>query len=229
MSGQPPYQINEPYSTTLSLLRRIDVLRLCLEFKISSEGTVVFLKKQIKKYLNDHRETLYRNPRYTPLYPKHRRPRNSPAPSFLNSNITPSHPPSPDLSYREPSPASSEESWQGIQDLRIRQPSPPFQPQPPIAPPYHEASPHFPDDYDPPIPPPSDFGWSPGPPHHVAQVHGDRKFYFFLPSYPRVLPAPIFLLSYILPSFWHICAFFLPIHPIFSGLYASSFRSLLLY
>ena len=229
MSGQPPYQINEPYSTTLSLLRRIDVLRLCLEFKISSEGTVVFLKKQIKKYLNDHRETLYRNPRYTPLYPKHRRPRNSPAPSFLNSNITPSHPPSPDLSYREPSPASSEESWQGIQDLRIRQPSPPFQPQPPIAPPYHEASPHFPDDYDPPIPPPSDFGWSPGPPHHVAQVHDNRKFYFSFPSYPCVLPAPIFLLSNIFPSFRHICAFFLPIHPIFSGLYASLFRSLLLY
>ena len=97
MSGQPPYQINEPYSTTLSLLRRIDVLRLCLEFKISSEGTVVFLKKQIKKHLNDNRETLYRNPRYTPLYPKHRRLRNSPAPSFLNSNISLSCPPSPDL------------------------------------------------------------------------------------------------------------------------------------
>lgn len=215
MSGQHPRQIDQPYTATLNFLRKIDLLRLCLEFKLPSAGTVITLRKDIKKHLNSHRDTLYHNPQYAPLYPKHRQ-RNrdpSPAPSFLNSNFTPSHPPSPPLSYRSPSPTPSDESWNGIQDLRLHHSPPPIHPQSPGPPPHQEATPQPLEDHDPPFPPPSDYGWPPDPPH-AAFIPDGRKSHslFSLPMHiagistlPLLSPPP--------PSFpAHMCLYglFLP-------------------
>ena len=207
MSGQHPRQIDQPYTATLNFLRKIDLLRLCLEFKLPSAGTVVTLRKDIKKHLNSHRDTLYHNPRYAPLYPKHRqRNRNpSPAPSFLNSNFTPSHPPSPPLSYRSPSPTPSDESWNGIQDLRLHHSPPPIQPQLPGSPPHQEAPPQLLDDHDPPFQPPSDYGWPPDPPHAAYIPNGRKSHSPFFPAhaYRWHIHSPIIYS----PSFRHIRVF----------------------
>ena len=213
MSGQHPRQIDQPYTATLNFLRKIDLLRLCLEFKLPSAGTVITLRKDIKKHLNSHRDTLYHNPRYAPLYPKHRQ-RNrdpSPAPSFLNSNFTPSHPPSPPLSYRSPSPTPSDESWNGIQDLRLHHSPPPIHPQSPGPPPHQEATPQPLEDHDPPFPPPSDYGWPPDPPH-AAFIPDGRKSHSLFPCLCTSLAYLLFH-YYPPPSFpAHMCLYglFLP-------------------
>ena len=43
---------NIPYTTTLSLLRKIDLMRLSLEFRLSTDGSVVVLRNRLKAYLN---------------------------------------------------------------------------------------------------------------------------------------------------------------------------------
>ena len=127
-----------PYTKVLSALRRADLIRLCGEFKLSPDGLVVVLRNRLKDYLNIHRDTVYRNPRYNALYPRHPRlnqPAVSPAPTR-----TPSiqHPPSPGLSYL------SDESWQGIVDD-------PLQDLQPLEPPvqhdhfgFHNPIPYYP-------------------------------------------------------------------------------------
>ena len=67
-------QIQQPYIHTLSLLRKIDLIRLSLEFKLPADRTDVILRDRLRVYLNSHSETLYKNPRYRPLYPQLRRP-----------------------------------------------------------------------------------------------------------------------------------------------------------
>jgi hypothetical protein len=117
----PPQEL--PYTQTLSALRKNDLLRLTVEFRLPVEGSVVILRNQLKKYLNSHRDTLYRNPRFTALYPKHRRParQSSFAPSnSRNSRSTPSVSPSP---HPSPSPTPSYGSWNGIEDETQHAPS----------------------------------------------------------------------------------------------------------
>ena len=63
-----------PYTKVLSALRKNDLARLCAEFRLSSDGSVVALRNRLKDYLNIHRDTLYRNPRYNALFPRHRKP-----------------------------------------------------------------------------------------------------------------------------------------------------------
>ena len=103
-----------PYNKTLSALRKNKLICLCGEFRLPSDGSVVNLRNRLKDYLNLHRDTLYRNPRYKPLFPKHRKPirqRQLPdAPSPIPS--------SPNSSQRSHSRSSSRsyDSWHGIAD-----------------------------------------------------------------------------------------------------------------
>jgi hypothetical protein len=102
-----------PYTQLLSALRKNDLIRLCVEFGLPVDGSVVNLRNRLKDYLNLHRDTLYRNPRFNALYARHRKPGHSAhqlnPPSTLSS---PSCTPSP--STRSHSPADSDDSWHGI-------------------------------------------------------------------------------------------------------------------
>jgi hypothetical protein len=104
-----------PYTQTLSLLRKIDLIRLSLEFKLPTDGSVVNLRDRLRVYLNAHRDVIYRNPRYKPLFPKLRRPPQPRVASVAESRS---------ISYRTPSPVGSEhsnastqsyKSWNGIE------------------------------------------------------------------------------------------------------------------
>lgn len=94
-----------PYTRVLSSLPRADLLKLCGEFRLPRDGNVVVLRTRVKDYLNLHRDDLYADPRYTGLFPRFRRANQPPPP-----------PPSPVSSRRSSSPASSDESWHGIQE-----------------------------------------------------------------------------------------------------------------
>ena len=72
-STMNPYMLQQPYTTTLSLLRKIDLIRLSIELKLPTDGNVMNLRDRLRVYLNAHSETLWRNPRFRPLYPQHRR------------------------------------------------------------------------------------------------------------------------------------------------------------
>lgn len=106
-----------PYTKVLSALRKTELIRLCGEFHLHADGGVVILRNRLKDYLNLHRDAVYQNPRYRPLFPKHRRI-NQPAAS-----------PTPSLSPT-PSEASAQSfgSWNGIYDLPVQDPIPPVQP-----------------------------------------------------------------------------------------------------
>lgn len=108
----PPQEL--PYAQTLSALRKNDLLRLTVEFRLPVEGSVVTLRNQLKKYLNSHRDTLYRNPRFTALYPKHRRPARQS--SFAPSNSRNSRSTLSGSPQRSPSPTPSYGSWNGIEE-----------------------------------------------------------------------------------------------------------------
>jgi hypothetical protein len=101
-----------PYTQVLSALRKMDLVRLCIEFRLSPEGSVVDLKTRLKDYITLNREIINRNPRYTALFPRHNRPIPPPSPPSSPPHTTP--PSSPALSYRTVSPALSDESWHGI-------------------------------------------------------------------------------------------------------------------
>jgi hypothetical protein len=148
MSQRRPFTIQAPYTQLITALRKIDLLRLCVEFRLPNDGSVVELRNRLKDYLNLHRETVYRNPRYTALYPRHRR--LPPARRSLSSR-----PSSPPLSYRTPSPTDSFESWDGIDDPPQRHP----QQLPPDPPPHLGYPPSSPSTTH------SDLG-SPPPPIH---------------------------------------------------------------
>ena len=169
---------NIPYTTTLSLLRKIDLMRLSLEFRLSTEGSVVVLRNRLKAYLNAHRDTLYHNPRYNVLFPKLRRlnpPPNSPQLSFYApSNQSPS--PSPTPSHSSHSSTSSFSSWGGI-DYQDRPPSPvqPHHPQiaaPQVAEPDFQP-PHF-------LPPPSPAPLDLGSPPPIANAVPGRELFLLL-------------------------------------------------
>jgi len=88
-----------PYTKVLSALLKPDLVRLCGEFRLAADGSVVNLRKRLKDYLNLNRDRVYRDPRYNALYPRHRRAGEPAA--------------------REPTPALSDrsfESWNGIED-----------------------------------------------------------------------------------------------------------------
>ena len=104
-----------PYTQVLSALRKNDLIRLCDEFRLPTEGSVVNLRNRLKDYLNLHRNTLFRNPRYNPLFPRHRRPvQPIQQPEQASPPSTP--PSSPNPSHRSSSRAStrSYDSWHGI-------------------------------------------------------------------------------------------------------------------
>jgi len=117
MSRRQPRVNRPPYTQLLSALRKTDLVGLCREFRLSTEGSVVGLRNRLKDYLNLHRDRLYRNPRYNALFPKHRRLPVVKKPS----SPTTSAPSTPTLSYR----SLSFDSWHGIDD--------PPQDHPPLA------------------------------------------------------------------------------------------------
>ena len=103
-----------PYTQLLSTLRKINLLRLCLEFHLPNDGSVLQLRDHLRDYLNLNRDTLVHNPRYTALFPRHHRVNQPPPPRTKHST---------DLSYfssRSSSPDDSKssdhsfESWHGI-------------------------------------------------------------------------------------------------------------------
>ena len=86
-----------PYTKVLSALLKPDLVRLCGEFRLAADGSVVNLRKRLKDHLNLNRDRIYRDHRYKALYPKHRRVGEPAA--------------------REQSPARSDDSyasWHGI-------------------------------------------------------------------------------------------------------------------
>ena len=163
-----------PYTTMLSLLRKINLIRLSIELKLPTEGNIMVLKDRLRVYLNAHSETLYKNPRFQPLYPSIRRlPQAARQPALPVSNRTPS--PSPSDSSE--SSADSFESWNGIQaELPVyHQVAPVYPAQPPVVP--AEVVEQVPLDFYPPPPPPpppspspsvpaSDPGFPPPTDHH---------------------------------------------------------------
>ena len=86
-----------PYTKVLSALLKPDLVRLCGEFRLAADGSVVNLRKRLKDHLNLNRDRIYRDDWYKALYPKHRRVGEPAA--------------------REQSPARSDrsfDSWHGI-------------------------------------------------------------------------------------------------------------------
>ena len=116
-----------PYTRVLSSLPRADLLKLCGEFRLPRDGNVVVLRTRVKDHLNLHRDDLYADPRYTGLFPRFRRANQPPPP-----------PPSPVSSRRSSSPASSDESWHGIQEHADGEPAGAVQQQHSPAHSYHQ-------------------------------------------------------------------------------------------
>jgi hypothetical protein len=152
----PPHHY--PYSQVLSALRKNDLMRLSVEFGLSVEGSVVHLRNRLKDYLNLRRDTLYPDPRYKALYPKHRRPNAPHSPPA--SAATPSRSASPAPSERSQASEHSFDSWHGIEaptDNRQGTRNAAF---------FQQA----PQDYYAPLPPPS-----PSPFNHDAAGHPLRS------------------------------------------------------
>ena len=156
----PRQAVRTPYTKTLSALLKPDLVRLCNEFRLVQDGSVVVLRNRLKDYLNIHREALYRNPRFNALFPKHRRAINVEIPAPPSTWSPRSSP-----SRSEASSARSYASWNGIGDQ-----DPPQQHDDL----HFDDFPPFPDDVPvqhtpPPSPPPSPtilLRNSPPPPPH---------------------------------------------------------------
>jgi hypothetical protein len=172
-------QSQQPYTQMLSLLRKIDLMRLSLEFKLPTDGSVVNLRDRLRVYLNAHREALFRNPRYSPLFPKTRQPPRRSAPPVIGT---------PSLSYRTPSPDGSEssnssthsyESWHGIEAI-LPPPDPQPQPRyPPVHPPLVVVPQNPALQFHPP-PSPSVPGSDAGSPPPSDIAPGPRKSFSFI-------------------------------------------------
>ena len=185
------YMLQQPYTTTLSLLRKIDLIRLSVELKLPTDGNVMNLRDRLRVYLNAHSETLWRNPRFRPLYPQHRR---TTQPAVQQPPEPVNHTPSPTLSTSSDSSAVSYESWNGIEDAAAHHPQPQQPPQAPVQP--APLNQHAHDFYPPPPPPPppspspsipaSDPGFPPPSDHQ----DGPRKFF---PSSHSFIPRTPFL------------------------------------
>ena len=163
-----------PFTKVLSALLKPDLVRLCTEFRLHGNGSVVVLRNRLKDYLNIHRNTLLVNPRYTALFPRHRRP-NQPSPSPSRSSHTSSR--SSSLSYV--SSVHSFPSWNGIED---QQDLPQDHP--------HQLEHHPPQDPDVQYfdPPPSATNSSPPPAAHAIE---GRKFLLLRSS--LCLPFTLFM------------------------------------
>jgi hypothetical protein len=123
-----------PYSKVLSALLKPDLIRLCGEFRLPADGSVVTLRNRLKGYINLHRDLLFANPRFTALFPRHQRlPQRPPSTSPTQS---PSSRSNSALSY-----ASSFESWGGINDEPQQLHDLPPAPQEPHVPFYPPPSP----------------------------------------------------------------------------------------
>lgn len=150
MSSQRRLQpARTPYTQVLSALRKVDLVRLCEEFRLPTVGSVVELRTRIKDYLNLHRETLYRNARYTALFPRFRKINQAPPPS-------PSPPHSPTLSYTSGPSDSSYGSWHGVDEHDDGEPAAVIQdiPQQPIVQNHHHhhhEQPHQPQEHPYPV------------------------------------------------------------------------------
>ena len=187
-----PYMLQRPYTTTLSLLRKIDLMRLSLEFKLPTEGNVMILRDRLRVYLNAHSETLWKNPRFRPLYPQHRRVTQ---PVVQQPPETADRTPSPTPSSSSDSSADSFESWHGIEEVPAHHP---LQPEPQQLPPAPAQAPplnqHIQDFYPPPPPPPppspspSIPASEPGFPPPSDHPDGPRKFFFSLHSFTPWAP-----------------------------------------
>jgi hypothetical protein len=175
-----------PYTQVLSALRKMDLLRLCIEFNLPVEGSVVALRNRLKDYLNINRDALYRDPRYNALFPRHRRiNQRPPSPAPPSESHTVSSRSSTILSYvRTASPASdaSYDSWNGF----ANQPIPPQNPPPPIQAPvdaFQDHQPFF-------LPPPSPSVFIPdrNSPFPVVQAVDRRKspLSYYLGSSPPI-------------------------------------------
>lgn len=179
-----------PYTQTMNTLRKPDLLRLSREFRLPTDGPVPTLKHRLKGYLNLHRDVLYRDQRYTALFPRHRRagePSNSPSPPApLDS--------SPSMSYLSLSPDHSFGSWHGIEEpphspiLHHQQ----LPPEVPVA-----VGPAQPDEPYYPPPPPSIPPSVPGSPPPIDHLGAERKFFItsfsFLHVFSRRHLSPFFL------------------------------------
>ena len=181
MPRQQRHPNRTTYTKVLSALLKPELVRLCGEFRLPTEGAVVILRKRLKDYLNLHRDTLYYNQRYTALFPRHRRaggPPQSPPHSAHNASSRRSTSTLSDAS----SSARSFDAWDGIQDDPHHIPLEPLQPivQPlpgPLA--QGPAGPY------PPPPSPSSSGSEPDfPPPTVHS--GDSKYI----SHPLFIRAP---------------------------------------
>jgi len=115
----PPRQPNgHPYTRLLSTLRKMELLHLCTEFRLPTDGPVVGLRTRLRDHMNINREALFANPRYRGLFPRHRRANNA---DDSSSSST--------LTSRSPSPARSFASWDGIDDHHHHEhPAQPIQP-----------------------------------------------------------------------------------------------------
>ena len=205
----PPNQ-QPPYTATLSMLRKIDLIRLSLELKLPTDGSVVNLRDRLRVYLNAHSDTLFRNPRYNALYPKVRRPRQPPPLPTASSQPLSYRSPSPSESDRSDSSTRSFESWHGITNepqhqapapqlpqLPLqRSPSPPPQNpvplyHPPPSPSVHDSE----QSYLPPennFPPPRKLILSHHPPSFLLLVHKHLPYSLFLHTSvaPSLRPLP---------------------------------------
>jgi hypothetical protein len=188
MSGNPaprrqPQANRTPYTKVLSALLKTELLRLCLEFHLPTDGSVVALRLRLKDYLNLNRDTLYRNPRYNALFPRHRRVINHLPPPLLIQPLPLSHTRSTSsssiLSYKSSSPALSYGSWNGIED----QPVHPQQhvPAPQLLPPQQPPPPHEPHAHHSPPPSPSNYGSDHDFPPPAVHAAIGRK------SYPPII------------------------------------------
>ena len=183
---QPPQGDRRPFTMVLSALRKTELNRLCLEFRLPTDGSVVALRSRLKGYLNFNHDMLFRNPRYKALFPKHRRPPQPlppPHPPFQN---LPAHPSPPALSYRSSPTHSHYAPWYGIEGDLQPQPLPeplPLPMQPPE--PLHD----FPIPPGPPYPPPSPSIASSGHSSQDSQplpnhAPGECKFLYLIYGYP---------------------------------------------
>ena len=171
-----------PYKKVLSALLKPELIRLCEEFHLPTPGNVAVLRTRLKDHLSANRDALLRDPRYTALFPGHRRA----------NQRTPTPPPSsPALSYRTPSPAPSFGSWHGIQDQDAPPPDTPAQSR--------QHSPHLfihPEDFNEPyFPPPAPSAAGSGrslplPMNHVAEGRECHHLLSLLSLPTIILPFP---------------------------------------
>lgn len=154
-----------PYTKLLSTLRKQELIWLCVELRLSTDGSVVDLKERLKVYLDDNHNEFAANPGYKVLYPNQRRRRHPrpPASHTLSS--------SPTLSFR---------SWNGIADEPQQQPNPhEHSPSPQFSPaPSHQQLHYL---HEPPepefvIPPQSNSGWNHSPPAFPPLNNAGSKF-----------------------------------------------------